>query len=679
MSKYKYLKFSSVLLLLLFSIILISAQKEDYSHFNNNIHIIHLILLIGIVIITNLFLFAKINDNVRISNPNLKIFIVSGTIISLSYLLKIYSSNNLIKLYSYRLSLATIMLFTFSFIIIIIKLSNINFKKIYLILTYTFNIILMLLVIFTDLVIISDPNFSQGFFYVYYFFILASYIILGGIYFLKNIDKKFKNKILKILGIGLFLIVLNFLIIHQDQFFKDLVALLSIASFIIIFGAFLFKENLIYLKGKSIAYIYYISTLLIIIITIIYTYEITSSIKLISENYIFDLAQKQYIKNNINEIWVSSIIIIILIISISISLYYFFTKSLRKEIKSKTHELKKLNSKLESIVKKRTQELNLKSKQLEKLNINLKNEVDKKTIELKNKLSDIQNTKSAILNMMDDLSQANLELKKLDKAKSEFLNIVSHELKTPLTAILAHLEVLDDITINMSSDEKKSLEAIKRNSNNLKMLIGNILEVARMESGNFELTKTKTDLNKIIKDVFEEIQILANQKGLKLILNSDKSIKINIDDSRIKEVINNLLSNAIKFTEKGTITISIKDFNNHVSISVKDTGVGIPKEKMKNLFQRFFQVDASISRRYGGTGLGLSISKKIVEAHDGTINVNSIEGKGTEFTFSIPKENIDKIKEKRKNEFKKYPDPFDKFDKRIKEMINNNQKGGKNK
>jgi two-component system sensor histidine kinase ChiS len=266
----------------------------------------------------------------------------------------------------------------------------------------------------------------------------------------------------------------------------------------------------------------------------------------------------------------------------------------------------------------------------------LETEVNKKTKELKNNIEDLNNTKKAMLNMMEDMEHANKELKELDKTKSEFLNMISHELKTPLTAIIAHLDVLDDFKSNLTPDEIKSLEAIRRNSNNLRTLIGNILEISRIESGKFELVKNEIDLNYLIGEIVNELKILSEQKSLELELKTDKIPKIYADEQRIKEVMNNLITNAIKFTEKGKITIETKNENNFIRINVTDTGIGIPKDKLKNLFQKFYQVDSSISRRYGGSGLGLSITKQLIESHGGIIAVESTPDKGTKFSFTLP-------------------------------------------
>jgi signal transduction histidine kinase len=188
----------------------------------------------------------------------------------------------------------------------------------------------------------------------------------------------------------------------------------------------------------------------------------------------------------------------------------------------------------------------------------------------------------------------------------------------------------------LTKQELASFEAIRRNSNQLKVLIGNILEISRMESGKFELAKTNVDLKSLIMSAVNELKILSNQKGLKLEAEISQLPNLSVDETRMREVFNNLLSNAIKFTEKGSIIVKAVRKGNFVEIRVIDTGIGIHPDKIKNLFQKFYQIDPSLGRRYGGTGLGLSITKKIVEAHGGRIFVESEAGKGSKFAFTLP-------------------------------------------
>lgn len=195
---------------------------------------------------------------------------------------------------------------------------------------------------------------------------------------------------------------------------------------------------------------------------------------------------------------------------------------------------------------------------------------------------------------------------------------------------------------------------MKRNITHLKFLISNILEISRIEAKKFELNKTKVDMNNLINEVLKDMKILSDKKGLKLTSQIEKLPVIEADETRVKEIFNNLISNAVKFTEKGFVNVEGKKDGDSVSVNITDTGIGIPEDKMKNLFTKFYQVDPSLGRRYGGTGLGLSITKQLVEAHGGKISVESELGKGSKFSFILPvknKANIKKsVKGGRKNE-----------------------------
>lgn len=267
----------------------------------------------------------------------------------------------------------------------------------------------------------------------------------------------------------------------------------------------------------------------------------------------------------------------------------------------------------------------------------LEKEVSKKTSDLNKYVSSLEKTRTATLNILEDLDDTNKHLKDLDKAKSDFLNIVSHELKTPLTAMFAYLDIIEDLDQNFTPDELKAIDAIRRNSRQLKNLINNILEISRIEAGKFEIINSDVDPVQKIKDVIENLKPLAENKKIKLISKVDPKLnKMVTDEQRLEEILNNLISNAIKFTENGTITITGSVKGQDAIFSVDDTGVGIPEEKKKEMFQKFYQVDASISRKYGGTGLGLSITKQLIELQNGKIWFESKKGKGTTFFFTLP-------------------------------------------
>jgi len=270
----------------------------------------------------------------------------------------------------------------------------------------------------------------------------------------------------------------------------------------------------------------------------------------------------------------------------------------------------------------------------------LEEQLSSKTSEMKNSLEDLEASKKAALNIMEDLSEINTHLKELDQAKTDFLNVASHELKTPLTAISAYIEILDDYKGQFNEQQLQGLDAIKRNSNQLKMLINNILEISRLESGRFELSVNDIDVDEKLKIILDNLRILSDSKGIELRQNIEGVKNISTDAMRFEEIINNLVGNAIKFTDKGIISVDVNLGTGVESefavFSVIDTGVGIPENKMSNLFKNFYQVDSGISRKYGGTGLGLAITKRIIELQGGKISVASVEGKGTTFKFTLP-------------------------------------------
>lgn len=238
------------------------------------------------------------------------------------------------------------------------------------------------------------------------------------------------------------------------------------------------------------------------------------------------------------------------------------------------------------------------------------------------------------------LQKAYDDLKELDRLKNDFLSTMNHELRTPLTVILGNTKTIVEDIDKMPPDIMKDfLGDVLEQGNHLLSLINDILDVAKMESGRFSINFEKTDINSVVIDSISGLKILADKKDLSLKKDIDESepIYLNADPLRLKQVIINLVNNSIKFTNTGgTITVKAEKNDNKAWISVRDTGVGISREKIKHLFDRFYQIDNSSTRQYGGTGLGLSIAKQIVERHKGEIIVESEIGIGSLFSFSIP-------------------------------------------
>jgi len=243
--------------------------------------------------------------------------------------------------------------------------------------------------------------------------------------------------------------------------------------------------------------------------------------------------------------------------------------------------------------------------------------------------------KNAYLN----LKVANIELRELDKTKTEFLNVTSHELKTPLTSIMGYSELLSDGSLGEIREQQiKAISGIERNAEKLNSLVDDLLDFARMESGGLKLDLRKCDSNAFFLTTLDEIQVLLKDTGINLIADIKKRLPAIICDSeRLSQVINNLISNAIFYSEVGgKIFLNVRVVKNDLIVSVKDEGKGIPEDKLDKIFNKFYQVDMSDSRRSKGLGLGLSIAKTIVEMHNGKIWVESELNVESTFYFTIP-------------------------------------------
>ncbi len=231
----------------------------------------------------------------------------------------------------------------------------------------------------------------------------------------------------------------------------------------------------------------------------------------------------------------------------------------------------------------------------------------------------------------EKLQAAYEELQSLDKMKSEFLSNVSHELKTPLVSIRGYSELMYDEKLGIiPRTQKKALEAIIRNTDRLTRLIDSLLFLSVQQIGKTELKMKAQFIDEIITASVADMRVQAERKNLSLTKDVPSELEVLGDRDRLTEVFLNLIDNAIKFTSSGgSITIKAWDEYDGAHITVADTGIGVPENVMPYLFQRFYQADASITRKYGGTGLGLYICKSIVDAHRGEIWIESKVGVGT--------------------------------------------------
>jgi len=258
------------------------------------------------------------------------------------------------------------------------------------------------------------------------------------------------------------------------------------------------------------------------------------------------------------------------------------------------------------------------------------------------------------LRLNEELQKRAEELQELDRLKSGFLANMSHELRTPLNSILGFADVMlmeldGPLTANMSTD----LKLIQKNGQHLLHLINDVLDMAKIESGRMNLIPEKFRLHEMLEEVNSITSTLASERNISLFIeqDSDTEVEIYADNTRLRQVMINLVNNAIKFTERGKIAIrASKQDGATVLITVKDTGIGIPPDKLEDIFQEFTQVDTSTTRKVGGTGLGLPISRRLIQMHGGRLWAEStgISGEGSTLLIELPIEaRITEVIEKR--------------------------------
>lgn len=237
------------------------------------------------------------------------------------------------------------------------------------------------------------------------------------------------------------------------------------------------------------------------------------------------------------------------------------------------------------------------------------------------------------------LIQANDELKKLDEMKSEFISLVSHELKTPLSTIKVSAEYLESDDKADPSERKEMLRIIIRNIDRQTRMINEILDLSKIEAGKMEFQFETVKLGEAVSVVLENIGQLALRNNISISLDIPESLpNVIADKEKLIIVLNNLAGNALKFTPVGgSIFISAKDLGDNIEVRMKDTGIGIEKEKLEKIFDKFYQVDSTSRRKIGGCGLGLSIASGIIRAHDSEIHVESEPGGGSTFSFRLKK------------------------------------------
>jgi signal transduction histidine kinase len=247
----------------------------------------------------------------------------------------------------------------------------------------------------------------------------------------------------------------------------------------------------------------------------------------------------------------------------------------------------------------------------------------------------LTSTRDEVGQLATAFNRMSRELENLEASRRDLVANVSHELKTPITAIRAHLENLLD---GVEQPNSQTLEIMLAQSERLGRLVEQLLDLSRLESGDVPLRREPVSLAPLVALVMSEIEVACADREVEVVSDlSDDLPTIEADSERVHQVIFNLVDNAVRFTpEGGEVRIEAHRHNGSVEVSVADTGVGIPADALPRLFERFYRVDPARAREDGGTGIGLAIARSVVEAHGGSIRAESAPGHGSVFTFDLP-------------------------------------------
>lgn len=325
-------------------------------------------------------------------------------------------------------------------------------------------------------------------------------------------------------------------------------------------------------------------------------------IKLDDSNYAFVSASLEPIDTTITVLKNQFIYVTMLVIILSLIVSYFVSR--------------KISS---GVIK-----INREAKKLSKGNFDVKFDTDQPILELSELAETLEYTKD--------------ELSKTENLRRELLANVSHDLKTPLTMIKAYAEMVRDVTYKDDTKRTKDLNIIIEETDRLNVLVNDILELSKIQSGTQKLTIEQFDLEKFVKNIIKRYDIMSENKKYKFKVSINKNIIVSADRKRIEQVMYNLINNAINYTgDDKKIIINALVLENTVRIEVKDTGKGIDKEELENIWDKYYKIDKTHSREQVGSGVGLSIVKNILINHNCNYGVESIKGNGTTFYFELPK------------------------------------------
>ena len=247
---------------------------------------------------------------------------------------------------------------------------------------------------------------------------------------------------------------------------------------------------------------------------------------------------------------------------------------------------------------------------------------------------DEKGEKAGIVMVLQDIT----ERQRLDNMRKEFVANVSHELKTPLTSIKSYTETLLEGALDDRELSEHFLEVVNSEADRMARLVRDLLQLSSLDYNQTKWNKRESDLVKIIENSVLKMSMTAKNKNQSLhFITREDALMVYLDTDRIEQVILNILSNALKYTpDNGEIKVFLDKKEQDAIIRIVDNGIGIPKEDIPRLFERFYRVDKARTRELGGTGLGLSIAQQIIEVHQGKIKINSNEGEGTEAVIILP-------------------------------------------
>ncbi len=271
--------------------------------------------------------------------------------------------------------------------------------------------------------------------------------------------------------------------------------------------------------------------------------------------------------------------------------------------------------------------------------LNILEDLEERSRELTGRKGELEVLNLELQRFNRELERANRDLRGLDELKSNLLSNISHELRTPLVAIKGYSELMLRGKLGpLSPKQREGLEISMKSQDRLLDLINNLLDFSRIEAGRLQLRPSSFDIDTVVNEVIASVTPRARERNLKLRFDlPEAGTRFTGDRGKLAQILTNLLTNAIKFNrDEGTVELEIRRLPAELLIRISDTGIGIAPEDVANIFDRFFQIDSSMTRRFGGTGIGLSIVKSLVELHGGSIQVASTVDQGTTFHVRIP-------------------------------------------